>query len=398
MTFNDIFIGQTAECFHNVTHDDIAKFVELSGDNNKLHVDFNYANKTEFKRPVAHGMLGASFISSIIGTKLPGDGALWFASQIEFLLPTYIGDELKIVAQVIHKDERNQTIELRTSIFNQHRQLVTNGTAKVKIVSQQIDLAPLAKESSNGLTLILGGTGLIGTEACIALANDGHKIAIQYHSNRNQASKVTKEITSLLPDDSQIPLTWQCDITNKIQVSSMIESIIQRFGPINTVVNCIAPKIIRHPLDKVTWADFQDNFNNQILGAFNVVQAVTPSMIENKKGKIIFVNSLAFDAPALNYIPYITAKGALTGLMRSLAHDLGPKGIQVNAVSPGYTASENSTGGLNKREELLLLSKIPLRRVCSPKDVANAICYLASEKSNYLSGETIRLNGGGIMI
>ena len=70
MTFNDIFIGQTAECFHNVTHDDIAKFVELSGDNNKLHVDFNYANKTEFKRPVAHGMLGASFISSIIGTKL----------------------------------------------------------------------------------------------------------------------------------------------------------------------------------------------------------------------------------------------------------------------------------------------------------------------------------------
>jgi len=92
--YDSIQIGDTAELKHTITQSDIDKFVDLTGDDNKLHVDKDYASTTSFKKPVAHGMLGASFISTIIGTKLPGDGALWYAQNLEFLQPVRIGDEL----------------------------------------------------------------------------------------------------------------------------------------------------------------------------------------------------------------------------------------------------------------------------------------------------------------
>ena len=118
--FNSILVGDKAELIHVITQSDINQFVELTGDDNKLHVDVEYASTTSFKKPVAHGMLGASFISTIIGTKLPGDGALWYAQNLEFLQPVRVGDELRITAEVTKKIDRTKTIELQTDIFNQY--------------------------------------------------------------------------------------------------------------------------------------------------------------------------------------------------------------------------------------------------------------------------------------
>ena len=85
--YDSINIGDKAEFKHKITISDVDKFVDLTGDDNKLHINEDYASQTSFKKPVVHGMLGASFISTIIGTKLPGDGALWFSQSIEFILP-----------------------------------------------------------------------------------------------------------------------------------------------------------------------------------------------------------------------------------------------------------------------------------------------------------------------
>ena len=85
MKYGEIKVGDKATLQHKITQNDIEKFVDLTGDDNKLHIDKDYAARTSFKKPVVHGMLGASFISTIIGTKLPGDGALWFSQTLEFL-------------------------------------------------------------------------------------------------------------------------------------------------------------------------------------------------------------------------------------------------------------------------------------------------------------------------
>ncbi len=119
--YSEIQIGDRAEISHEITQEDIARFVDLTGDDNKIHIDNSYASKTVFKRPVAHGMLSASFISTIIGTKIPGDGALWFSQSLEFLMPVRVGDVIKVIAQVRSKDDRSNSIELQTDIFNQNK-------------------------------------------------------------------------------------------------------------------------------------------------------------------------------------------------------------------------------------------------------------------------------------
>ena len=84
LSYEEIKLGDSAKIKHKITQSDIEKFVDLTGDDNKLHVNEEYASTTSLKKPVAHGMLGASFISTIIGTKLPGDGALWYSQNLEF--------------------------------------------------------------------------------------------------------------------------------------------------------------------------------------------------------------------------------------------------------------------------------------------------------------------------
>ena len=130
MRYDQIFIGLTKELKHTITIDDLEKFVELTGDDNRLHVDKEFVSKTKFKHPVVHGMLGASFISTIIGTKLPGDGALWFSQNMEFLLPVRINDTITVRAEVIKMEDKDKIIHISTEIFNQKKQIVLRGVAK----------------------------------------------------------------------------------------------------------------------------------------------------------------------------------------------------------------------------------------------------------------------------
>src|SRR5665811_2088995 len=106
MKYEEIFVGTKETLTHCITQSDIEKFVDLTGDDNKLHVDKEFASKTSFKKPVVHGMISASFISTIIGTKLPGDGALWFSQTLDFILPVRIGDVITVEAEVIKKYDR----------------------------------------------------------------------------------------------------------------------------------------------------------------------------------------------------------------------------------------------------------------------------------------------------
>ena len=196
--YSGINVGDSAEIRHVVTSSDVQKFVDLSGDNNQLHVDKEFAKKTSFKKPVAHGMIGASFISTIIGTKIPGDGALWYAQRLEFLLPVRVGDKLTITAKVIKKIDRLNSIELQTDIFNQYKQKVTTGVAKVKIIEDEPKkkCAPVNTEKT---VLIVGATGGIGSQAARTLAREGYNLILHYHSNKTKVEKLKKELSANMP-------------------------------------------------------------------------------------------------------------------------------------------------------------------------------------------------------
>ena len=122
--FDAIKVGDTRTLTRAITEADVRRFVEMTGDDNPLHVDRAYAEATSFKDIVVHGMLGASFISTVIGTQLPGPGALWVAQSLEFLLPVRLGDTLTVACTVTAKHERDRLLELDTAITNQAGRLV----------------------------------------------------------------------------------------------------------------------------------------------------------------------------------------------------------------------------------------------------------------------------------
>lgn len=339
-------------------------------------------------------MLGASFISTIIGTKLPGDGALWFSQNFEFILPIRVGDTISIYAEVVSKDERNKVIELKTVIKNQYGQKVTKGFAKVKIAEQEeILITKTTDKSIIKTALVIGGSGGIGSAVSLALAEEGFKVAIHYHKNKVTAKNLTEKIEI----QGGKAYSYSCDITDYMSVSEMIESIRRRFGVISVLVNCSTLNTTPMNFSELNWKSFESHLNNQILGAYNLVRAVLPNMENAGYGKIIHLDSKVVDQPYLNLLPYTTAKGALRAFSKALAYDLAPKGICVNMVSPGITETE-LIANLSDRTLLVEAAKTPLKRLAKPKDVANAVVFLSSEKSDYLCGEIIRVNGGQLMM
>ena len=393
MQYAEIQIGTTAELKHTITQNDIEKFVDLTGDNNKLHVDAEYASTTTFKKPVAHGMLGASFISTIIGTKLPGDGALWYAQNLEFLQPVRIGDELLITAEVIKKIDRTKTIELQTDIYNQHKQKVTTGTAKIKLVEQALPKEKEKKLKLKKTALIIGGTGGIGSAVCAQLAEDGFDLAIHYYKNKNKAENLKKQIEKL----GRKAVIVSGDIISPEDIIEIKEKSMRAIGNIHIIVNCSTIPVPNIKFADLEWGDMRAHYDINIKGSFNLLREFVPDWEKAQFGKFIALTTLATEKPNAQWLPYITSKTALNGFIKALAFELAPKGIRINLVSPGMVDTP-LIADVPEKVRLLSAAQTPLRALATAEDVAGAISFLASDKSNYLTGETIRVNGGQFML
>lgn len=394
MRYEDIFIGQKESLSHKVTQSDIEKFVDLSGDDNKLHVNKEFAAKTSFKKPVVHGMIGASFISTIIGTKIPGDGALWFSQTLEFLLPVRVGDEITVTAEVTKKSDRDRTIELNVEIQNQNRQVVTRGVSKVKVLEELEEaVETLKKETEKKVALVVGATGGIGSAVARQLAEDGYDVILNYHSNKEKANRLKKEIEEQTQSKAY---TIQADINEERDIENLVEQAMREAYRIDCYVNCASTPIPPINVTELNYSDFEKQMDLNIKINLSFIKKLLPQMIERKCGKIITVGSLFSDKPNPNLVHYATAKAALEGFTRAMAFELAPKGIHVNMVSPSMIATD-LTADIPEKMKLLSAMQTPLRRLATPEDVAGAVSFLASEKSDYLSGEVIRINGGQIM-
>ena len=391
--YDSILVGDKAELIHVITQSNINQFVELTGDDNKLHVDEQFASTTSYKKPVAHGMLSASFISTIIGTKLPGDGALWYAQNLEFLQPVRIGDELRITAEVIKKIDRTKTIELQTDIYNQHKQKVTTGTAKVKLVETTLPKEEDEKTKPKKTALIIGGTGGIGSVVCIQLAKDGFDIAIHYFKNKTRADKLKKQIEKI----GRNAVVVSGDIVSLSVIKEIKDKSMRAISNISVVVNCSTLPVPSIKFADLDWKEMEGHFYSNIKGSFNLLKTFTPYWEKEHFGKFIALTTLYTEQAQSELLSYITAKSALNGFLKALAFELAPKGIRINLVSPGMVDTQ-LIANVPEKVRLLSAAQTPLRTLATAEDVAGAISFLASNKSNYLTGETIRVNGGQFML
>jgi 3-oxoacyl-[acyl-carrier protein] reductase len=392
--YSEIKIGDKEFIEHTITQDDIEKFVQLTGDDNKLHIDEKFAKETHFKKPVVHGMLGASFISTIIGTKLPGDGALWYSQTLDFLLPVRVGDHLTISGEVIKKNDKERSIELDTRILNQNKQVVTKGTAKVKVI-ERIEEKQETKEFKieAKVAIVIGATGGIGQEVASQLAKDGFKVVVHYNSNKILA----EELVSKLIESKAEAIAIKADLLNSNEIKGLINDCKRKFGAVDVLVNCSAVSIPAINFQNLDWEDFQKQIDFCVKSAFLIIQEALPHMIEKGYGRIVNIGSLATEKPNSDWAHYITAKSALIGFSKSLAFELAPKGLRINMVTPGLISTE-LTSDIPEKVKLRTAAQTPTRRLATPSDVAHAVSFLVSDKADFINGENIRVNGGQTMI
>ncbi len=394
--YDDVREGDTASLVKHITEDDIRKFVELTGDDNPLHVDAEYANHTSFKEIVVHGMLGASFISTVIGTKLPGPGALWISQSLEFSLPVRLGDALTVTCTVIGKHPRERLLEMEMRITNQHGQSVLQGQGKVKLLESRPSEEKQAPGMALKVAIITGGAGGIGRAICETLAGEGYSIVVNYLNSRNRAEALVQELNTLEPNKTRA-VAVQADVSSAEGCAQLVEVAQRHFGGVSALVNAASPRIVTKSLAELRWSDVQQHLDIQVKSAFLGIQAVAPVMAASGRGRIVSITSESIDAaPVIGWTAYATAKGALATMSRYFAAELGNLGITVNCVSPGMTDTR-FISGISEKQQLIAARQKPMRRLGTPADTAAAVAFLLSDEAGYITGQTLKVNGGGAM-
>ena len=338
--FEQLNVGDEAEMFRTITAADIESFVRLTGDNNPLHVDPEYAATTSFKKPVVHGMLTASFISTMIGTKLPGEGSLWYEQQTRFLAPVRIGEKVRIWAKVRHKSPCERIVVLDTVVYGAGGRRCIEGEAKVKMLQQVEKRENIMSEEEKGAVIISGAGRGIGAAVARELSRDGYPVVVNYVRGKGEAERVVQEIQ----DDGGRAVALRADVSDEVSVHEMVNSAVSDFQSISGIVNNASSPIEDFDFAKLSWEIFQKHIDVQIKGAFYLTQAVLPHFLTRQQGVVVNIASVVADnIPPGKWIPYNIVKGALITFSRCLAVEYGPKGIRVNCVSPGTVSYTHLT-------------------------------------------------------
>jgi 3-oxoacyl-[acyl-carrier protein] reductase len=391
--FDEIAVGDVESIKRTVTEADVRRFVEMTGDDNPLHVDRAYAERTPFKDVVVHGMLGASLVSTVIGTKLPGEGALWLKQNFDFALPVRLGDELSVSCTVLRKSERDRLLELEARVVNQNSDTVLSGTGLVKVLESTNGAVEAEPEARVKVAVVTGGSGGIGRAVCERLAGDGFAVVVNHRDSGERAEGLAAGIR----EAEGRALAVRADVSVPDEAAALVACAVREFGGVSLVVNNASPRIASKPFDALSWEDVQSHLDVQVGGAFALAKAAVPLMRAQGYGRIVNVTSQAIDgSPTPGWTAYAVGKSALATFSRQLAAELGPAGITVNCVSPGMTDTR-LIGDIPEKQRLIAARQTPLRRLATPEDVAGAVAYLASDAAAYVTGETIRVNGGQVM-
>ena len=238
------------------------------------------------------------------------------------------------------------------------------------------------------VALVTGASRGIGRAAAKALSRAGAAVAINYQRSREAAEVLAERLC----EGGAEAVTVEADVADAGQVKAMVEQVQDSLGPVSVLVNNAG--VTRDGLlVRLSDDDFDEVMSVNLRGAFLASRAVARGMMKAKGGSIINVSSVIGRRGNAGQANYAAAKAGLIGMTKSLARELGPRGVRVNAVAPGYVET-NMTARLpeNMREEIL--KNTPLGRLATPEDVAAAIVFLASPASSYITGAVIAIDGG----
>ena len=239
--------------------------------------------------------------------------------------------------------------------------------------------------------IVTGSSRGIGKAVAKRLARDGAKVAVNCVSTVDKAKAVVEEIRKAGGE----AVVVQADVSKKADAERLIADTVKAFGRVDILVSN-AGIVIDRPFVDSTDDDWTRAIENNLHGFFNVARAVLPHMIGRKHGRIIATGSCITEVADFggNYYSVCTAsKGGITAMLRPIAAEVARHGVTVNAVSPGYIATE-MLGEIDPAGLEATLRIIPMRRYGKPEDIAAAMAFLASDEAGYITGQVLRVNGG----
>ncbi|MCO7127968.1 3-oxoacyl-[acyl-carrier-protein] reductase [Sporolactobacillus shoreicorticis] len=239
--------------------------------------------------------------------------------------------------------------------------------------------------------LVTGASRGIGRAIAIKLAQLGASVIVNYSGNKMRAENTAAEIRSV----GREALIWQCDVSDEKAVQEMVKESLAHFGHIDIVVNNAG--ITRDGLlMRMKEEDWDAVLDTNLKGVFLVTKAALRPMIRQKQGKIINVASVVGILGNASQANYVAAKAGVIGLTKATAREVASRGINVNAVAPGFIVTD-MTDELPDEVKEKMKKDIPLGKPGMPDDVADAVAFLASDGSKYMTGQTLSIDGGMAM-
>ena len=245
------------------------------------------------------------------------------------------------------------------------------------------------------IAVVTGGAGQLGRVMVRTLARCGADVAIHYLSNQAKAEDLQGEVSAL----GRRAMTFRADVTQEDEVFALRDAVHAQLGAPHIIVN---NAVIQYtPWTNVleqNLADYESQFRSCVLHNVLMAKAFVPAMVKAKYGRVIGINTECAAQVLPNQSAYVGGKRGMDGVLRCLAKEVGPHGVTVNQVAPGWTISETDRDAGGDRDTSGAYSKnVPLRRRGTDQDIANAVAFLASDLAGYITGVYLPVCGGAVM-
>jgi len=243
------------------------------------------------------------------------------------------------------------------------------------------------------VAVVTGSTRGIGRSVVEKLAENGANVVIIGSSAIEKIEEIASEIASKYSVEA---LAVQANVTSKEAVKELVTKTIEKFGRVDILVNNAG--ITRDGLFmRMKDEDWDSVMDVNLKGIFYVTQGFYRTMTKQRSGSIINMSSVVGITGNMGQVNYATSKAGLIGMTKSLARESAKRNVRVNAIAPGYIKSD-MTDAISEAARESMLSTIPLGKMGEPEDIANAVLFLASDLSTYITGQTISVNGGMVMV